>query len=72
MSMTTVTYSQLAANASFGGYEGHFTMTPPHPSETVAEALREIRSAVQDGNLSQGVRLDIIDKIALRALKGEE
>ncbi|WP_288951560.1 Lar family restriction alleviation protein [uncultured Paracoccus sp.] len=41
---------------------------PPQPSETVAEALREIRAAVQDGNLSQGVRLDIIDKIALRAL----
>ena len=44
---------------------------PPLPSEMVAEALREIRAAVQDGNLSQGVRLDIIDKISLRALKGE-
>jgi len=45
---------------------------PPQPSETVAEALREIRAAVQDGNLSQGIRLDIIDKIAMRALKGDE
>ncbi|MDK8874360.1 hypothetical protein [Paracoccus sp. SSJ] len=46
--------------------------TPPQPSVSVAEALREIRAAIQDGNLSQGIRLDIIDKIALRALKGGE
>lgn len=46
--------------------------TPPQPSETVAEALHEIRAAIRDGNLSQGVRLDIIEKIALRALKGGE
>jgi uncharacterized membrane protein YqiK len=38
--------------------------------KAVAEALREIRAAIQDGNLSQGIRLDIIDKIALRALSG--
>ncbi|UPV96521.1 hypothetical protein M0K93_19050 [Paracoccus denitrificans] len=44
---------------------------PPQPSVSVAEALREIRAAIQDGNLSQGIRLDIIDKIAMRAMKGE-
>src|SRR5690606_32392222 len=46
--------------------------TPPQPSETVAEALHEIRAAIRDGNLAQGVRLDIIEKIALRALKGAD
>src|SRR5690606_7633784 len=48
------------------------TQNERQPSETVAEALREIRAAVQDGNLSQGVRLDVIDKTALPALKGAD